>query len=102
MRAIFFFIAATLLCAVQFTARIRSPPGDARTRTKDRANEIVRRGETPNSSEYSARWMNGQWQVTASHIWYPQNVGASHFAPGRFTSYTMSRNGKVGATMPGL
>ena len=64
--------------------------------------DIQRHGGDPRREECSAKRMDGDWWVTAWHIWYPNNVGSSRFVPGGFTTYVVSTNGSVLRTLPGL
>jgi len=64
--------------------------------------DIQRRGGDSRREECSAKKMDGDWWVTAWHIWYPNNVGSSRFVPGGFTDYVVSTNGKIVRTLPGL
>lgn len=64
--------------------------------------DIQRRGGDPKREECSAKKMDGDWWVTAWHIWYPNNVGSSRFVPGGFTTYVVSTNGSILRTLPGL
>ena len=82
-------------------------PRDARIQTADDAIAVIRRatksrGCDPNASEYHANRSGKDWFVTAWHIWYPNNTGSSRFVPGGYTAYTVSHDGKILATMPGL
>jgi hypothetical protein len=64
--------------------------------------DIQRRGGDPHREECSAKKMDGDWWVTAWHIWYPNNKGDSRFVPGGFTDYIVSTDGKIVRTLPGL
>lgn len=64
--------------------------------------DIKRRGHDPNGAEFHASQTGTNWSVTAWHIWYPNNTGSSRFVPGGFTSYTVSNDGKINGTIPGL
>ena len=82
-------------------------PHDARIQTADDAIAVVRRatkrrGGDPNASEYHANRSGEDWFVMAWHIQYPSETGASRFVPGGWTSYTISNDGKILQTMPGL
>jgi hypothetical protein len=82
-------------------------PRSARIQSADDAIAVIRRatkrrGGDPNASEYHAKRTGRQWHVTAWHIWYPENTGSSRFVPGGFTSYTVSSDGRIVDTMPGL
>jgi len=63
--------------------------------------DIQRRGGDPRREECSAKKMDGDWWVTAWHIWYPNNVGSSRFVPGGFTTYVVSTDGRIVRTLPG-
>ena len=63
---------------------------------------IQQRGGDPSREECSVKKMDGEWWVTAWHIWYPKEVGSSRFVPGGFTVYAVSTDGKIIRTMPGL
>jgi hypothetical protein len=64
--------------------------------------DIQRRGGDPKREECSARKVDDDWQVTAWHIWYPDNKGSSRFVPGGFTTYIVATNGAILQTLPGL
>jgi hypothetical protein len=64
--------------------------------------DIQRRGGDPHREECSAKQMDGEWYVTAWHIWYPRNKGSSRFVPGGFTTFVVSTDGEILKTMPGL
>lgn len=57
--------------------------------------DMQRRGSDPSQEECSAKRIDGDWWVTAWHIWYPKNVGSSRFVPGGFTTYVVSTDGKI-------
>lgn len=63
--------------------------------------DIQRRGGDPKRVECSAKKVDGAWWVMAWHIWFPNNVGSSRFAPGGFTEYVVSTKGKILETLPG-
>ena len=63
--------------------------------------DIQRRGGDPKREECSAKKMDGDWWVTAWHIWYPSNKGDSRFVPGGFSTYVVSIDGKILRTLPG-
>ena len=92
---------------VQPKPHAESIPSDARIQTADDAIAVVRRatkrrGYEPNASEYHANRSGKDWFVMAWHIMYPNNTGSSRFVPGGFTTYTVSNDGKILETMPGL
>jgi hypothetical protein len=64
--------------------------------------DIQQRGSDPRREECSAKKMDGEWWVTAWHIWYPDNVGSSRFVPGGYTIYVVSTDGKIVRTLPGV
>jgi len=63
--------------------------------------DIQRRGGDPRRNECSATKIDGDWWVTAWHIWYPNNKGDSRFVPGGFTTYIVSADGKILSTRGG-
>jgi hypothetical protein len=63
--------------------------------------DIQRRGGDPRRNECSAKKIDGDWWVTAWHIWYPNNKGDSRFVPGGFTTYIVSADGKILSTRGG-
>src|SRR4051812_24869617 len=63
--------------------------------------DIQRHGGDPRREECSARKMDGDWSVTAWHIWYPHSVGSSRFVPGGFTIYVVDTDGKILKKLPG-
>jgi hypothetical protein len=64
--------------------------------------DIQRRGGDSRREECSAWKVDGDWWVTAWHIWYPHHQGSSRFVPGGFTTYVVSADGKILKTLPGL
>jgi hypothetical protein len=64
--------------------------------------DIQRRGGDQKRQECSATKMDGDWWVTALHIWYPNEVGSSRFVPGGFTIYEVTTEGTMLRTLPGL
>lgn len=63
--------------------------------------DIQRRGGNPRREEISATKREEDWWVTAWHIWYPRNVGASRFVPGGFTTYVLRQDGTISKVVPG-
>ena len=64
--------------------------------------DIQSRGGDPMREECSAKNVDGEWWVTAWHIWYPDNVGWSRFTPGGSKDYIVSTDGKIVSRVPGL
>ena len=88
-------------------SRTASIPQSGRIQSADDAIAVVRRatkrrGGDPNASEYHVSHRGDQWVVMSWHIHYPENTGPSRFVPGGYTSYTISSDGKILETMPGL
>jgi hypothetical protein len=87
------------------TTEVSTRPSGS-VRTPEQAVEIVRQyirrnGGDPNREEISANWYRGNWSVSALHIWYSKNQGASRFVPGGNTLYVISPNGHIIDAIPG-
>ena len=63
--------------------------------------DITRRGGDPKVEECTAAKTKDGWMVTAWHIMYPKNFGASRFVPGGFTTYIVSADGRIIQAVPG-
>lgn len=96
--------AALSGCAAPATDQRQATPAPELTETEAMAivrGEIRNTGRDPALSELSARPAEGQWHVTAWHIRYPENKGATRFVPGGFTSYTIGASGEILTKRPG-
>jgi len=63
--------------------------------------DIQRRGCDPHREKCSATKTAGGWYVTAWHIFQPTNTGSSRFAPGGFTDYVITKDGRILEAIPG-
>ena len=94
-------------CAHQQNAHLPAPVASKPITTEADAIAVILadiqgRGGDPRREECSAKQMDGEWHVTAWHIWYPRNKGSSRFVPGGFTTYVVSTDGEILRTIPGL
>lgn len=113
MRSISLFSLPILLvlllgaaCARQQYAQRLEPAVGRQITTENEAiavvlEEIERRGDDPERYECNARPSEKGWMVVAWRIIYPENVGASRFVPGGFTSYLVSPEGEILMRRPG-
>ena len=63
--------------------------------------DIQHRGGDPRREECSAIKTDRGWDVTAWHIFNPTNTGSSRFAPGGFTDYAITKDGRILEAIPG-
>ena len=110
MKAILYiFIMLTLLLAACSRQEHKQPPAPVSKQITTETDaitvvlaDIQRHGGDPHREECSAKRTDEGWDVTAWHIFYPNNKGSSRFVPGGFTDYVVSRDGRILKTMPGL
>ncbi len=58
-------------------------------------NAVQESGDDQTLYEYTAKYIDNHWNVTANRIFYPHNTGSAKFVPGGFTIFVITTNGVI-------